>query len=729
MAYVNNFPLINQVLIKESQFQSDRCRTKRLEVVSESSTATEPAIQGNLELDAGLQREFLEICRSGPGVLGFMGLDDDFREVRFANIETALSLIKKYGPTSNTWVSMATYSDPRSSRSQENAESACAMWIDVDAHTDSRYNSPKDALIGVKNFIQLTELPEPNVIHLTGHGIQALWVFDEVIPMEKWQPVADKLQDLVTRYQIGADPITSDASRLLRVPGTLNFRDKENPRRSKLLSVNHDWYSFAAFTSFVDIALNAAPPPAKPRRKQPVTTIRNPETENNVSIVEAMLSSINPDVGYCDWRNIVWSIASLGWSRSYEIARAWSEKGRLWDEAAFDRVWNSFNSEGGIGIGTLVHFAHQAKYDGPLPSRDSDSLFSPNSNEIDGCQLITTRADAIQPEPVDWLVDQSLPLGAMVVIGGQPGMGKSQIAISLAAAVTTGSGLPDGGAFDKLGSVIILANEDDAARTIRPRLDAAGADLTKVHIVQGVAREGKPTDLFQLDTDIRELRIKAHSLGDVRLIIIDPPSAYIGSKVDSYKDSDVRQVLMPLGSLAQETGALILLVVHLNKRSDGGAQQRFGGSTAWVAAPRAAFLVAEEPNSRDRFMLPVKNNLGDDRTGFQYQIHEKLLTYGTQTIKAPFVKWLGKSQKSATVLLDPPKISKFSAVDDAKAFLESELGNAPVNVVDLKVAAERAGISWSAVERAKKGLQIKSKRLGNGWTWELATSGGDRGVE
>ena len=62
-----------------------------------------------------------------------------------------------------------------------------------------------------------------------------------------------------------------------------------------------------------------------------------------------------------------------------------------------------------------------------------------------------------------------------------------------------------------IGSVIILANEDDAARTIRPRLDAAGADTNKVHIVQGMAREGAPADLFQLDTDIAALRAKAPS--------------------------------------------------------------------------------------------------------------------------------------------------------------------------------------------------------------------------
>ena len=116
-----------------------------------------------------------------------------------------------------------------------------------------------------------------------------------------------------------------------------------------------------------------------------------------------------------------------------------------------------------------------------------------------------------------------------------------------------------------IGSVIILANEDDAAHTIRPRLDAAGADTNKVYIVEGVAREGQQVDLFQLDTDIAALRLKAEEIGDVRLIIIDPPSAYLGPKVDAYKESDVRRVLAPLTQLAHDTGALVLLPTKLVK--------------------------------------------------------------------------------------------------------------------------------------------------------------------
>jgi putative DNA primase/helicase len=493
------------------------------------------------------------------------------------------------------------------------------------------------------------------------------------------------------------------------------------------------------FEAILDKALVTYPPKSpSPTVTAHTTALKAQPTPENIERVKSMLACIDPDPAgggggnRANWMRIIWSIASTGWgAAAYDLARQWSEQGDLFDEKDFHGVWDSYDPEwsaggtkSGIGFGTLVYYAKQGGYKGLLPDQQNPTASTSGAPDSSS-HLITTLASDIKPEPVHWLVDGSIPLGAMAVLGGQPGLGKSQIAIRLAAAVTTGQGLPNDHQYADTGSVIILANEDDSARTIRPRLDAAGADVKKVHIVQGVAREGQADpDFFQLDTDIRELRIKAQLIGDVRLIIIDPPSSYLGTKVDSYKDSDVRRVLTPLGTLAQETGALVLLVVHLNKRTDGGAQQRIGGSTAWVAAPRVAFLALEDRFSKERFILPVKNNLGDDTTGFQYQIREKLIDYGDQTIKAPYVEWLSSTQRSAHELLDPPKQGRTSVVDDAKTFLEDELASGTKKVDDLKASAKSAGISWASVQRAKKVLLITSSKVGDHWEWQLLAGGG-----
>jgi hypothetical protein len=669
----------------------------------------------NQQLKPFEQAAYLRLVRAGAGVLGFKPVNGKFHEARFKDDAEALSLIATHGTNSDTWVSMATYSNPSASRTQDNAEKLCALWLDVDAHKGSKYASVVDVEKALDSFIEQTSLPPPTVIHYTGYGIQALWALSQEISRSDWQPVADKLQDLGERMFLGADPITSDAARILRVAGTLNFRNPEEPKLAHYKQAVEELQSFDDLGAAIDTALQRFPAIQKKRNKHDkAKKFENAETQTNIANIKAMLGCVDPDLEYCQWRNIVWSVAATGWECSYDIARNWSANGDSWDEDAFNRVWDSFDDEKGIGFGTLVYHARQSGYKGELPSNSK-----PRAKEFESGRLKTVCAADIEPEQVEWLVDQSFPLGMLAVIGGQPGLGKSQISINLAAGVTTGKGLPGNVGFNNIGSVIILANEDDAARTIRPRLDAAGANISKVHIVEGVAREGAEVDMFQLDSDIADLRDRALEIGDVRLIIIDPPSAYLGTKVDSYKDSDVRRVLMPLGNLAQETGAMILLIVHLNKRTDGGAQQRFSGSTAWTAAPRVGFMVAEDSISKQRFMLPVKNNIGDDRLGYQYHIAEKLIDYSGQIYKSSYIVWDQITNRSVSELIAPPKSTKVTVVDDAKIFLEQELSSGPVSVEKLKLLAKSAGLSWPSINRAKKDLPINSTKISNGWQWLL----------
>jgi hypothetical protein len=676
----------------------------------------------NQQLAANLQSAYLSLVRTGPGVLGFKPVNGNFYEKHFTNEAQALALIATNGDEADTWVSMATYTDPTASRSQENAEGLCSLWLDVDAHLGSKYETVEEVQLALEKFITSTDLPPPTLLNFTGHGVHAMWVFTEVIKRLEWQPLADKLQDLANRLALGADPITADAARILRVPGTLNYREPDNPKLARFQETGNSMLMFDELVARIDQALLKFPALTKARNKHAlVKKFDNPETELNVSLVRQMLEKIDPDVDYLTWRDLIWAVAATGWSCSYEILRDWSSRGKKWDESKLNRVWDGFDESGGIGFGTLVYHARKYGYTGLLPSKPLVQQFKPSGG------LITVCAADIEPEQVEWLVDQSFPLGMLAVIGGQPGLGKSQISINLAAGVTTGNNLPGASEFKNLGSVIILANEDDAARTIRPRLDAAGADISKVHIVEGVAREGTEVDLFQLDQDISDLRERALQIGDVRLIIIDPPSAYLGTKVDSYKDSDVRRVLMPLGTLAQETGAMILLIVHLNKRTDGGAQQRFSGSTAWTAAPRVGFMVVEDPLTKNRLMLPVKNNIGDDRLGYQYHIAEKLIQYKQQQIQSSYIVWDQTTNRSISDLLMPPKPVKVSAVDVAREFLSDELANGcSLPVEKLKQSAKAAGISWPSVTRAKSEMPISSTKIGDGWVWTLfVTKGGD----
>lgn len=331
----------------------------------------------------------------------------------------------------------------------------------------------------------------------------------------------------------------------------------------------------------------------------------------------------------------------------------------------------------------------------------------------------------IEPQPIDWLWFRRLALGKVNTLAGPPGLGKTQIATYFTAIVTTGGTWADG-ALCPLGSVIFIGCEDDAADTIRPRLDAAGADPRRVHIIDWIeetSEEGRPRRrMFDVGKDMDALRKLAIDVGDVRLVVIDPISAYMGA-ADSHKNADVRAALAPMQALAAEINACIVLITHLNKgAADGAAISRVSGSGAFVAVARSAWFVAKHPEDASRRILtPLKNNIGNDREGFSYCIESVTLPSGIETSRVVLDN-------------DPIEISPEDAMDasreparqgsklrDAIEFLRAELNNGPVRVKRLHEAAEDAGISWRTVETAKSRLGVQADKAGfeSGWLWQL----------
>src|SRR5690606_26564931 len=158
---------------------------------------------------------------------------------------------------------------------------------------------------------------------------------------------------------------------------------------------------------------------------------------------------------------------------------------------------------------------------------------------------VTVRLADVKPERIDWLWTGRLARGKLHVIDGDPGRGKSTITIGWAAVVTTGGWWPDGEHAGTPAGVVILSAEDGLADTIRPRLDAAGADPTRVVALTGVRRVDPdtgeaydvsptlPEHLAALEAAIREV--------DAALVIVDPLMAYLGADTNSYRDQDVRR--------------------------------------------------------------------------------------------------------------------------------------------------------------------------------------------
>ena len=98
----------------------------------------------------------------------------------------------------------------------------------------------------------------------------------------------------------------------------------------------------------------------------------------------------------------------------------------------------------------------------------------------------------VEPMNTEWLWKQRVPYGAITILDGDPNIGKSTISNDLAARVSTGRQMPGGKLVGKRktrnskGNVLLLSAEDDPHRTIRPRLEAAGADLRRIRLFMHV---------------------------------------------------------------------------------------------------------------------------------------------------------------------------------------------------------------------------------------------------
>lgn|GEM_PF-3456641 len=221
--------------------------------------------------------------------------------------------------------------------------------------------------------------------------------------------------------------------------------------------------------------------------------------------------------------------------------------------------------------------------------------------------VIVRLADVEPGRAVEWLWRGHVPRGTVTIFEGDPGLGKSALTCDLAARVSTGAPMPDG-TPGVVGGAVILSAEDSLRDVIRPRLEAAGADLERVVALAAIrTAEGERLPELPLDLGALERAIVESS---AVLVVIDPLMAYLGVEVNSWRDQDVRRALAPLAALAERAGCAVVIIRHLNKGAGGSAIYRGGGSIGIVGAARAAFVVAKDPDDATaRVLAPVKCNL------------------------------------------------------------------------------------------------------------------------
>jgi hypothetical protein len=339
----------------------------------------------------------------------------------------------------------------------------------------------------------------------------------------------------------------------------------------------------------------------------------------------------------------------------------------------------------------------------------------PSPTLLSAPPLHTTALVDVEPKPIEWLWRGRIPLGKLTTFDGDPGVGKSTILADLAARVSTGSPMPDG-SRGVHGSVVILTAEDDADDTIRPRLEAAGADLSRVFVVD--IDEALPSVVDAADELVATLLHR-----QARLLIVDPLATFIGSKTQTSKTNSTSQAMFRIKKAARDAGCAVVLVRHLNKDvKQGKAIYRGTNSIAIIGTVRAGLIAGTDPEDPERCVLAVsKANLAakDETKSQGYRIVAADCSVGTTAR----VEWLGEVDWHPDEIVGVVNPGKETARDIAVEWLRELLRDGPVLSSEVDVAAKRAGHSMRTVKRAKKEAGVVStKRFDGRWEYRLVES-------
>ena len=285
--------------------------------------------------------------------------------------------------------------------------------------------------------------------------------------------------------------------------------------------------------------------------------------------------------------------------------------------------------------------------------------------------------------------------------------------VDVAARFTTGRAFPSDEITAEPGRVILFSAEDGKADTLRPRLEAAGADLALVTLFS-VTEESLslPDDLSRLKKTIEEL--------DARLLILDPLDAFLSEDINTNNNTSIRRLLSKLTQLAEETGCAIITIRHLNKdQKTTKAMYRGGGSIGLNGAARSVLLAGTVPTSKDGLhaLASVKMNLGQPVPALGYRFKEVELAEGIKTAR---LEWTDPIEGlTASELLREPEGERRGPQPEkrqaAEELVAQFLGDGKRHrSKDLDAAAREIGIKHWTLHAARKALGVRAARDGFG---------------
>lgn len=327
-------------------------------------------------------------------------------------------------------------------------------------------------------------------------------------------------------------------------------------------------------------------------------------------------------------------------------------------------------------------------------------------SEKEASSLVTLYSD-VRATSVRWLWFPFIAVGKITLLQGDPGDGKSTMMMNLIAELSNGGATPDGQAFGRAQRTIYQCSEDGVSDTIKPRLEAAGADCRNVAFINEEIYGGLTLD----DERIREAIIDFRP----RLVVIDPIQAYLGSDSDLQIAGRARKLMHRLSLWASTYDCAIVLIGHLNKKEGSKGLYRSLGSIDVVAAARSVLQVERDlPDTDVRIVRQIKNSLGPSDGEFRFEIRTDT---GFRWLEVSASPEKGQSAEQ-------PVFEK--KMDKAAYLIKKILSQGDMKSKDVYALLEENGISHRTAEDTRKNMGIRCYRKMNHWYWSIEPAEGNK---
>lgn len=339
--------------------------------------------------------------------------------------------------------------------------------------------------------------------------------------------------------------------------------------------------------------------------------------------------------------------------------------------------------------------------DEPLSQKEVTKILKSSSRYDDDAKAEFQCISEIESQNVEWFWYPYMPRGCIVFLDGHPGRGKSFFTMWLTALCSRGGQLPFSDEKLPKGRVLVLNAEDDPERTMRPRLEQAGADLSagNIHF------QGRFKPLTQEGIQTLEAKIISFKPD---LIIIDPLLTYMGSKVDSNRFNEVTEFLTYLDELAREHNATVIGVRHMTKSGGEHAINKGLGSIGFAARARSVDHIGVSRDDPETLgFAHVKSNWSDKGPTLLFR-----LVGGSKT-EYPSLEWVGVADYPAEDLDPINPVGRPKAAPNIQGVLVDLLDDGPMGSANIARALSARGIDVSS-RTLNRELQLIAECEGKG---------------